>query len=130
MVAVRQYHEASELRFADACHATNIVHFTAASAHNASRVNTVAYDVLTGEALCDCKAAENGRACWHVKTVAAAWANHPEMIKVAPLADDELLGYGRRFRNLIETSVRRRWNVPQAYQVRLLAARSEYKRRG
>lgn len=127
--ATAAQHSPAELTFADACDLTNIVHFTAPSASTESKVNTVGLDVLTGEAFCSCRAAECGRACWHVAHVAAAWESTAAMREVSWLTSERLEAFGKKYRAFIDVYRARCGRALPADATNLVAARCEYRLR-
>lgn len=64
----------------------DIYFFTAISAGTSGKINTVAYCPTDDATLCDCYAAEYGRACWHTRHVKTAW--------LVLMTRKELAGYG------------------------------------
>ena len=122
-------HTPAELTFVGADDLTGIAVFQAASAHDAARVNTTALDTTTGATLCDCKAAEFGRVCWHMAHALAAWQRTPAMRVARALADAALLRRGRKLAAMVGT-YRARIGRPLPDDVTaLVAARSEWRRR-
>ncbi len=96
-------HTPSELSFIGADEQTGIVVFQSASSHDANRVNTVALDTTTGAILCDCKAAEFGRVCWHQDHAVAAWHRTPAMQAARWLSPVALLTQGRKAAAMVHT---------------------------
>jgi hypothetical protein len=122
-------HSPSELTLIGCDDRTNIAVFQAPSAHDPSRVNTVALDLITGAILCDCKGAECGRACWHADLVGAAWAASPAMGDVRWLTADQLARYGRKLAAMAANYRARCGRVLPADALNLVAARCEWRRR-
>jgi hypothetical protein len=120
------YHCPTELVFVDADDLLNVVHFSAASKSNPSRVNTVALDVVTGETHCDCRAAECGKECWHQTLVMAAWEGSADVAYVARLNDEQLLTAGRKARAMCRSYRARCGRCLSDDQVLLLACTTVY----
>jgi len=124
------WHCPTDLTFVDACDKTNIVHFSASSKSRPGDANVIGLDILTGATLCNCKAAETHRHCWHAELVQAAWDGHPARVLAARYTDDQLEAAGKKaLRTIRAYRARRYWNVLPGDQLMLLACRSEYRRR-
>ena len=129
-IASPLWHCPTELTYVAADDLTNVVTFRAASKSRPGQHNTISLDVLTGETLCDCKAAECGRGCWHAELVQAAWDGHAVRVLVGRYNAAQLREAGRKAQRMCAASrVRRYWNVLPADQLMLLACRAEYRRR-
>lgn len=76
--ATMAQHKPTELTY----HGTrdDVAIFSAPSTSRAGARNVIVRDVATGEAHCECRAAECGRQCWHLDWIETAWA----MVQVAP----------------------------------------------
>ncbi len=111
--ATKTLHSPAELTLIGCDDRTEIVVFQSASAHDTRRINTTALDTSTGAILCDCKAAEFGRVCWHADHIAAAWWQTPAMRACRFLAT-----YRQRCGRPLQDDV-----------TALVAARSEWRRR-
>ena len=122
-------HTPVELAFLAADHSTGIVEFTAPSAHDPARVNTVSLDTTNGETLCDCQAGECHRQCWHQDHILAAWLATGGMAEVRWLTPAGLVRYGQKHRRMVDTYARRTGRVLPADALALVAARSEYRLR-
>ncbi len=122
-------HRPAELTFLAADHSTGIVEFTAPSAHDPARVNTVSLDTTTGETLCDCQAGECHRQCWHQDHILAAWLATGAMTEVRWLTVAGLVRYGRKARRMVDTYTLRVGRILPADALALVAARSEYRLR-
>ena len=122
-------HTPAELQFLSADDLTAIVAFTAPSASQPDRTNTVSYDTATGATLCDCRGAECGRACWHADLAPVAWQRHPAARDVRWLTDARLVAYGRKVAAMVTTYRARAGRVLPADATNLIAARWEYRRR-
>ena len=122
-------HSPAELAYAGCDETSGIVHFTAPSVHRAGRVNTVSLDTQTGAILCDCKAAETHRLCWHACWVVPAWQAHPAVAEARALTGARLLQFGTKHARLVATYRRRIGRPGDHDAVRLLAARWEYRQR-
>jgi hypothetical protein len=122
-------HTAAELTLSSADTTTGIVAYTAPSAHDATRVNTVSLDTQTGDTHCDCRASECGRSCWHVATVAEAWAQTMWAVGVQWLTDAQLVRSGSKARKMVETYTARIGRSRLDDRTALLIARAEYRRR-
>lgn len=85
-------HTADELTFHGIRH--EIAVFSAPSASRPGERNFLYRDVVTGEAHCECRAAECGRRCWHLDWLETAWLMRDVAPFVAGLADDALLATG------------------------------------
>lgn len=72
----------------------DIAIFSAKSASRPGDRNVIAYDTLTGDYHCGCKASECGRSCWHGDHILTAWLMRSVAPFVAALSDDELLAVG------------------------------------
>ncbi len=122
-------HSPAELTPATCDDLTGIVSFVAPSASRPNHVNTVSLDVLSGATLCDCRAAECGKQCWHRDLVAEAWAQSPAMREVAWLSDDRLARYGAKLAGMVAQYRARTGRALALDVVNLLAARAEWRRR-
>ena len=122
-------HFPSDLTFIGCDDITGVVAFQADSRHDANRVNTCALDTITGQILCDCKAAEFGRICWHQRLVVAAWHHTPAMRACRWLSPVALLNQGRKCAAMVATYRRRCGRPLQDDVTALVAARSEWQRR-
>ena len=122
-------HRPAQLAYAGCDETSGIVHFTAPSAHRAGRVNTVSLDTHTGAILCDCKAAETHRLCWHACWVVASWQAHPAVAEARALIAPRLLAFGRKHARLVATYRRRIGRPGEHDAVRLLPARWEWRQR-
>ncbi len=109
--------------------ATGIVVFQSASEHDAARVNTTALDTVTGAIICDCKATEFGRVCWHADHVAAAWRQTPAMRACRFLSATALIKQGRKAAAMVATYRARCGRPLQDDVLTLVASRSEWRRR-
>ena len=128
-VSSAAYHCPTELAYQDADDLTNIVHFAAPSASTPGKLNVVALDVLTGETLCTCRAAECGRMCWHRALAQAAWDGHPARVLASRFTDQQLQASGKKAAHMCGWARHRRFRVHPLDQLNLLAARCEYRRR-
>lgn len=122
-------HTAAELTLVSADATSGIVAYTAPSAHDVARVNTVSLDTVTGDTHCDCRASECGRACWHVALVADAWAQTMWDAGVQWLTDAQLVRMGAKARTMVETYTARIGRNRSEDRIALLVARGEYRRR-
>jgi|GEM_PF-4122243 len=122
-------HSTDELTFIGCDDQTEIVVFQTVSTHDANRVNTTALDTITGAIICDCKAAEFGRVCWHADHALAAWLRTGAMLDVLWLTDAELARYGTKLAGMVRIYRARTGRILLADQVNLVAARAEYRRR-
>ena len=127
--ATKTLHRPAELALIGCDDRTGIVVFQAASAHDAHRVNTTALDTTTGQILCDCRAAEFGRVCWHADHVAAAWRQTPAMRACRFLSPGALLNQGRKAAAMVATYRARCGRPLQDDVLMLVASRSEWRRR-
>ncbi len=122
-------HVAAELTFCSADTTTGIVAYTAPSASQTGRVNTVSLDTATGDTHCDCRASECGRGCWHVALVARAWAQTMWTEGVQWLTDAQLVRSSSKARRMVDNYTARIGRSRSEDRVALLAARAEYRRR-
>ena len=83
-------HTADELTF-HGIGSNGMAVFSSASASRPGARNWTYRDAATGEALCECRAAECGRSCWHLDLLETAWLMRAVAPFVAALAEDELL---------------------------------------
>ncbi len=122
-------HDTTELTLIGCDDRTEIVVFQSASAHDAARVNTVALDLITGGIICDCRAAEFGRVCWHADHVVNAWHQSPAMRACRFLSPVALLNQGRKAAAMVATYRQRCGRPLQDDVIVLVASRSEWRRR-
>ncbi len=122
-------HTPSELSFIGADDHTNIVVFQSTSEHDTNRVNTTALDTVSGAIICDCKAAEFGRVCWHADHIAAAWRQTPAMRACRCLSSTALINQGRKAAMMIATYRQRCGRPLQDDVLTLVASRGEWRRR-
>ncbi len=122
-------HRPAELTFIGCDDQTGIVVFQSPSEHDANRVNTTALDTSTGAIICDCKAAEFGRVCWHADRIAAAWRQTPAMRACRFLSSTALLNQGRKAAAMVNTYRARCGRPLQDDVIALVASRSEWRRR-
>jgi len=122
-------HTPAELTFIGGDDRTEIVVFQSASEHDAERVNTTALDLITGAIICDCRAAEFGRVCWHQDHVVNAWHQSPAMRACRFLSGTALLNQGRKAAAMVATYRQRCGRPLQDDVIALVAARAEYRRR-
>lgn len=122
-------HNPAELDFIGCDDRTGIVVFQSASGHDAARVNTTALDTGTGAIICDCKAAEFGRICWHQDHVVNAWHQTPAMRAARYLSPVALLNQGRKAAAMVATYRKRCGRPLQDDVLTLVASRSEWRRR-
>lgn len=122
-------HTAAELAYAGCDDLISIVHFTAPSAHQTGRSNTVSLDTATGQIHCDCKGAECGQVCWHACYVVAAWQRHQAVAEARALTNAKLLKYGKKHAFFVANYRARVGRAGEYDAVRLLAARWEYRQR-
>ncbi len=108
---------------------TEIVVFQSASEHDANRINTTALDTVTGAIICDCKAAEFGRVCWHADHIAHAWHQSLAMRACRYLSPVALLNQGRKAAAMVATYRTRCGRPLQDDVLLLVASRSEWRRR-
>lgn len=127
--ATAPLHSTAELTLIGCDDATGIVVFQSASTHDAERVNTTALDTSTGAILCDCRAAEFGRVCWHADHIAAAWRQTPAMRACRFLASIALINQGRKAAAMVATYRQRCGRPLQDDVLLLVASRSEWRRR-
>lgn len=127
--ATAALHRAAELAFVAADDLTGIVTFTAPSKSHPATPNTTSLDTTTGAILCDCKAAEWGRQCWHAEHVAAAWLRTGAMNDVLWLTAAELARYGTKLSAMVRIYRARTGRVLPMDATNLIAARSEWRRR-
>jgi len=122
-------HSTAELRFIGCDDQAGIVVFQSASEHDANRVNTTALDTVTGAIICDCRAAEFGRVCWHQDHVVTAWHQSPAMRACRYLSPIALLNQGRKAAAMVATYRTRCGRPLQDDVIALVASRSEWRRR-
>ena len=127
--ATAALHSPAELAFVAADDLTGIVTFRAPSKRHPAQPNTTGLDTLTGAIHCACKGADCGRRCWHADHVAAAWLRTGVMLDVRWLTDAELARYGTKLAGMVRIYRARTGRVLLADQVKLVAARAEYRRR-
>jgi len=127
--ATAPLHSTAELTFIGGDDQTEIVVFQSASTHDAERVNTTALDLITGAIICDCRAAEFGRVCWHADHIAAAWRQTPAMCACRFLASTALINQGRKAAAMVATYRVRCGRPLQDDVIALVAARAEWRRR-
>jgi len=123
------WHCPSELAFVDADDKLNVVHYSAPSKSRPGDANIVALDILTGATLCNCKAAECGKRCWHQELVQAAWDGHPARVLASRFTDAQLSAAGSKAAHMVAWARHRRFRVHPLDQLNLLAARCEYRAR-
>ncbi len=122
-------HSTAELTFIGADERTEIVVFQSASEHDAERVNTTALDTTTGAIICDCRAAEFGRVCWHADHIVAAWRQTPAMRACRFLSATALINQGRKAAAMVNTYRQRCGRPLQDDVLLLVASRSAWRRR-
>ncbi len=127
--ATKTLHSPAELTFIGCDDRTEIVVFQSSSEHDANRVNTTALDTTTGAIICDCKAAEFGRVCWHADHIAAAWRQTPPMRACRFLSSTALLNQGRKAAAMVATYRTRCGRPLQDDVLALVATRCEWRRR-
>ncbi len=127
--ATAPLHSTAELTFIGGDETTGIVVFQSASEHDAERVNTTALDTSTGAIICDCKAAEFGRVCWHADHIVNAWHQTHAMRVCRCLASTALLNQGRKSAAMVATYRQRCGRPLQDDVIALVAARCEWRRR-
>ncbi len=127
--ATKSLDSPAELTFIGCDDQTGIAVFQSASTHDAARVNTTALDTTTGTILCDCKAAEFGRVCWHQDHVVTAWHRSPAMRAARYLSPVALLNQGRKAAAMVATYRQRCGRPLQDDVIALVASRSEWRRR-
>jgi len=94
-------HTATELTFKGMDALGEIAYFWSDSASKGGKHNVTAWDRTTGTAYCFCRAAELGRACWHVAHCEAAYIAHVAAEQVAQattLAEVEAIGRAAKAR--------------------------------
>jgi len=123
------WHEPNELTYVDADDKLNVVHLSAPSKSRPGDANIVALDILTGATLCNCKASECGKPCWHQALVQAAWDGHPARVLAARYSDAQLEAAGSKAAHMCAWARHRRFRVHPLDQLNLLAARAEYRAR-
>lgn len=122
-------HDYSELQYVSADDVNSVVTFRARSASKVGHYNLVKLDIVTGEILCDCRAAECGRECWHVALVPAAWLNHEAVCLARRYNDQQLRKAGEKAARMCRVYRRRSWRILPADQLALLACRTVYRER-
>lgn len=123
-------HHHSELTFAGADTALNVVHFTAASKSKRGKVNTVSLDTVSGAIHCDCTAATVGTSsCWHSDWVGAAWAHHEARRVARGMTFQQLIKAGKKARHMVDYYNSRIWRCVPADAAMLVATRCEYRER-
>jgi len=127
--ATKTLHRPAELTFIGCDEATGIVVFQSTSAHDAARVNTTALDTGTGAIICDCRAAEFGRVCWHQDHVVNAWHQSPAMRACRFLSSTALINQGRKAAAMVVTYRVCCGRPLQDDVIALVASRSEWRRR-
>jgi hypothetical protein len=120
------YHCPTELRYADSDDRTNVVSFVSDSKCNPGTVNTTTLNVVTGETICNCRASQNNRQCWHVELIASAWAMQPTRLVVAQMNDEQLMRAGQKAARMVRVYRRPSWRTLPADRTMLLACRCEY----
>ncbi len=128
-IATASLHSTAELTFIGGDDQTGIVVFQSASTHDANRVNTTALDTVSGAIICDCKAAEFGRVCWHADHIAAAWRQTPAMRACRFLSPVALINQGRKSAAMVATYRQRCGRPLQDDVLLLVASRNEWRRR-
>lgn len=122
-------HDHTELEFVSADDLANVVTFRARSASKVGHYNTVSLDIATGETLCDCRAAEFGRECWHADLIPAAWLDHEAVRLARRHTDAQLAAAGRKAARMCRVYRSRSWRVLPDDQLALLACRTVYRER-
>ncbi len=126
-------HSADELTFAH--QDGDVYHFTAPSASTPGKLNAVAYDATTREALCDCvhtprpKRDGSLSVCWHAHHAEGAYLLHLCRATAAGLDDAALVLAGKQAKKRVETAAWW-WAAHSALDAPMLqACREEWKRR-
>jgi len=127
--ATAALHTPTELAFVGADDLTGIVTFHTISKSHPATPNTTNLDTLTGAIICDCRAAECGKECWHAALVTAAWYRTPAMGDVRWLTDSQLVRYGKTTAAMVNSYRQRTGRVLPMDAVNVIAARSEWRRR-
>lgn len=130
MSAQTANHSPRDLKLAGVNDLTETVTFSAKSASQPGRINRVTLATKTGEITCDCIGAANGERCWHVELVRRAWDLDPIRAAVRTYSDDELCQAGKWAANRLRVYRRRRYNLPIADLLTVVATREEWRARG
>lgn len=127
--ATAAQHTIAELQYVAADDINNVVTYRSRSASKPGQYNTTQLDIVTGEILCDCRAAEFGRVCWHSDLIAAAWLSHEAVVLARRYNDQQLSAAGRKAANMCAVYRRRCFRVLPDDQLALLACRTAYRER-
>jgi hypothetical protein len=122
-------HSPRDLKLAGVDDINETVTFTARSASQPGRVNTVTLALKAGEISCDCIGAEKGERCWHQSLARKAWDLDPIRAAVRTYSDDELCAAGRWAANRLRVYRRRRYALPIADLLTVCACRDEFRQR-